>query len=229
MSFFRRGPQVNFLSTGCLCVSVILGVTWGSKGCCFFLQIPVIFFKSTKLPWRVSMCPNTFMSGLTWCLASSRGAVKLWRLTTVTWPTATLSTRGAKTCQRLIFISSFSFLSVSPTDLWGRDRLWQVQKRNFQMLIPPRWPNVSPLSVWQALRTPIRESPCWHRSWSLARRPNSCSPALTLRGSPRGFRTLREARASTHPTLSYLQVTPHSTGSVWEPCSCRAFSFIVQA
>lgn len=129
MSFFRRGPQVNFLSTGCLCVSVILGVTWGSKGCCFFLQIPVIFFKSTKPPWRVSMCPNTFMSGLTWCLASSRGAVKLWRLTTVTWPTATLSTRGAKTCQRLIFISSFSFLSVSPTDLWGRDRLWQVQKR----------------------------------------------------------------------------------------------------
>lgn len=42
---------------------------------------------------------------------------------------------------------------------------------------------------WEASRTLTRESPCWHRSWSSARRPNSCSPSLTLRGSHRGFTT----------------------------------------
>lgn len=43
----------------------------------FSPQTAVIFYKSTRQHWRVSMCRSTFMSGLTWCLALNREAVKL--------------------------------------------------------------------------------------------------------------------------------------------------------
>lgn len=46
----------------------------------------VIFLKSRRWLWRASTYQNTFMNGLTWCLASNRKAVKLWQLRMVPEP-----------------------------------------------------------------------------------------------------------------------------------------------
>ena len=105
----------------------------------------VISSRSTGRHWRVSTCPSSFTSGLTWCLASDREAAKLWQLTMVQYCSQQISSTSAThqnshLSHSLSVFHPLTYEGGIDCDRYQRKSLKSFYTNSFFSII---WPNFS--------------------------------------------------------------------------------------